>query len=240
MKLIVGLPIAIMVLIVVLMATPFLATCGGADEAVTSVVRRCEPAVKLLGEDVHPARMGFACGSTKISGAEGTASWTLAYTGENGRGTVSYNAVKQNDEWSVIAATLETGDTKIDLVACAGGAVNALQRLDASFDGKVVSSTHEQVKVDMVCKGTLTRVTGETLADVAVTCAESATAGEGTVVYRGRATVTADMGSSTKGDEKLEYNDTAGPVNATLIFDGPTGTLRVWSQSPAWEIDVAL
>jgi hypothetical protein len=239
-KLIVGLPIVVIVLLVALMATPFLATCGGADEAVTAVVKRCEPAVKYLGSDAHPARMGIACGSTKISGSEGTSSWTISYTGENGRGTVEYRAVKTNDEWNVIAATLETDTGTIDLVACAGGTVNALQKLDGSFDGKVTSSTHELVKVDMVCKGTLKRGGGETLAEVVATCADSANAGEGTVVYRGRSEVKADMGTSAKGDETLEYNDTKGPVNATLTFDGPTGSLRVWSQSPAWEINVAL
>jgi hypothetical protein len=96
------------------------------------------------------------------------------------------------------------------------------------------------VKVDMECKGTIERSRGETLADVSITCVDNATAGEGTVVYRGRSTVTADMGSSADGDEKLQYTDTKGPVNATLTFDGPKGSLRVWSQSPAWEINVSL
>ncbi|MFN0251902.1 MAG: hypothetical protein ACKV2T_33810 [Kofleriaceae bacterium] len=239
-KLLVGLPIAVIVLVIALMATPFLSQCGGADEAVTSVVRRCDLATKYLGGDARPARAGLACGSTEISGDEGTASWSVPYTGENNRGTVSYKAVKVNDEWNVVAATLDADGQKIDLVACAGGSVNSLQKLDGSFDGKVTSSTHEQVKVDMVCKGTLSRKTGETLADVVATCADTADAGEGTVVYRGRAEVKADMGSSAKGDETLEYNDTKGPVNATLKFEGTTGSLRVWSQSPAWEIVVAL
>jgi hypothetical protein len=239
-KFLFGLPIVVIIVVIVLMITPFISKCGGADEAVTSVVQRCELATKFLGKDARPARMGMACGSTKISGDEGTASWSVPYTGENNRGTVSYKAVKVNDEWNVVAATLETDGQDIDLVACAGGTVNSLQKLDGSFDGKVTSSTHEQVKVDMVCKGTLKRGGGETLADVVATCADSADAGEGTVVYRGRAEVKADMGSSKKGDETLEYNDTKGPVNATLKFDGPTGSLRVWSQSPAWEIVVAL
>ncbi len=239
-KLFVGLPIVVLVIVALLAVTPFLATCGGADEAVTSVVRRCDRATALLGKDAHPARMGLACGSTEISGPSGTSSWKLPYTGENGRGTVSYQAIKQNDEWSVVAATLDADGETIDLVACAGGAVSSLQKLDGTFDGKVTASTHETVKTDMICKGTITRSGGETLADVVVTCVDSATAGEGTVVYRGRSDVKADMGSSAKGDETLEYTDTKGPVNATLIFNGPAGTLRVWSQSPAWEIDVQL
>jgi hypothetical protein len=239
-KLLFGLPIAVIVVVVALMATPFIGTCGGADEAVTSVVQRCDRATKLLGADAHPARMGLACGSTEISGSSGNASWQMPFTGENGRGTVSYQAVLQNDEWSVVAAQLEADGETIDLVACAGGTVSSLQKLSGSFDGKVTESTHESVKADMVCKGTLERKAGETMADVSVTCADSANAGEGTVVYRGRSEVTADMGSSAKGDEKLEYNDTKGPVNAKLTFDGPTGSLRVWSQSPAWSISVSL
>ncbi len=235
-----GLPIAVVAIVVALMATPYLARCGGADEAVTSVVQRCELATKVLGTDAHPARMGMACGSTKISGSSGTASWTLPFTGENGRGTVRYQAVKQNDEWNVIAAELEADGETIDLVRCAGGAVNSLQKLSGTFDGKVTSSTHETVTVDMVCKGSIERASGETIAEVSVTCVDNATASEGTVVYRGRSTVTADMGSSGDGDEKLEYTDTKGPVNATLTFDGPKGSLRVWSPSPAWEIVVAL
>lgn len=217
-KVLLGLPIVVVLLIVALMATPFIATCGGADEAVTEVVQRCDKAVKFLGSDAHPARMGFACGSTEISGPSGTSSWSLPFTGENGRGTVYYQAIKENGEWNVVGAMLEAGDETIDLVACAGGAASSLQKLDGTFDGKVTSSTHEQIKTDMVCTGTIKRAAGETLAEVDVTCADTADAGEGTVVYRGRSEVRADMGSSEKGDE----------------------TLRVWSQSPAWEIVVSL
>lgn len=239
-KALLGLPIAVLVIVGLLMVTPFLGTCGGADEAVTELVRRCEPATKFLGKDVRPARMGLACGSTEISGSTGSASWSMPFTGENGRGTIAYSAIKQNGEWHVVAATLDADGQAIDLVACAGGAVNALQRLDGTFEGTVTESTHEQIEPGMYCTGTINRRAGETLADVVATCAESETAGEGTVVYRGRSEVKADMGSAAKGDETLAYEDTKGPVNATLTFEGATGSLRVWSLSPAWEIRVAL
>lgn len=235
-----GLPVVVLVIVGLLMVTPFLATCGGADDAVTALVQRCDCARAFLGTDAHPARMGLACGSTEVSGASGSASWTLPYTGDANRGTVTFQAVKQAGEWHVVAATLGTDGEAIDLVACAGGVVTPLQRLDGTFDGPVTASTHEQVTVGMVCSGTIARAAGETLADVVVTCADSRAASEGTVVYRGRSEVTADLGASAQGDEKLHYSDTKGPVNATLEVDGATGSLRVWSQSPAWEIRATL
>lgn len=239
-KLLLGLPLVVIVLVLALMATPFLATCGGADDAVTELVQKCDRATKLLGSDAHPARMGLACGSTKVSGSSGSSAWKLPYTGDAGRGTIAYQAVKHADQWAVVSAVLEVDGESIDLVACAPGTVNAVQRLDATFDGAVTSSTHEQVTAGMVCKGTLARSAGETLAEVVVTCADSATPGETTVVYRGRSEVTADMGGADKGDETMRYADTKGPVNATLEFAGPRGSLRVWSPSPVWEIVVAL
>ena len=120
-SLVIGLPIVVIIVVIGLVAMPYLASCGGHGDAVTAVVKRCKRATDLLGDDAHPARIGCACGSTELSGGNGNASWSLAFTGSRDRGSVSYDAIKRGGEWVVDRATLEVGDEEIDLVACANG-----------------------------------------------------------------------------------------------------------------------
>src|SRR5678816_1081143 len=151
--------------------TPCLATCGGHDEAVTAMVRKCPRAIALLGDDAHPARLGLACGSTETSGDSGHASWNLPYTGSRGRGTVSFTAMKSDDRWQVLRAALEVDDETIDLVACAGGATAAgpgVDSVSATFDGSVIRSTHPTILTGSTCTGTLRREQGATTAYVTV------------------------------------------------------------------------
>src|SRR5690349_12656833 len=175
-----GVPFVVVILLVVFAVSPFLATCGGHDEVVTAAVLRCPRAVELLGEDAHPVRLGIACGSTKSSGNSGVARWGLPYTGSRGRGTVSFDAEKWGDEWQLHRAELEMDGESIDILACSsrppsrpsGGQIvqtNA-DAATATFEGKVIRSTHPTILTGSTCVGTLKRERGATTAHVTVTC----------------------------------------------------------------------
>lgn len=246
-KLFVGLPVAVVVVVLGLMLTPFCATCGGHDEALTELMRRCKRATDLLGEDLHPARMGLACGSTEVSGDRGNASWSLAYTGEKGRGSVDFSAEKRLDTWKIQYAVLEVDGETIDLVACAPGAPTSGARLaqtnadgvTGSFDGKVARSSHPTIAVGFTCTGSLARERGSATATVKVTCA-AATDAEAVLAYDGKGAFTLDVGdASRREDDRFEYDDSTGSPSCRLSASGGKGTLTVWSKQ-AWEIVVDL
>jgi Cytochrome oxidase complex assembly protein 1 len=153
----IGIPPVVLLVVLILLAMPFCATCGGHSEAVTDLVKRCKRATELLGDDAHPARMGVACGQTETSGGNGHASWNLPYTGSRDRGTVSFDAIKRGGMWTIDRAALEVGSETIDLIACVGTpqpppvAVTLSQTnaddAQANFAGKIIRSTHPTLGV---------------------------------------------------------------------------------------------
>lgn len=112
------LSLPVMLFLGVALGMPMFATCGGHDEAVTTLIEKCPRAMALLGADPHPARMGTACGGTVTEDGSGSAHWTLAWVGDRARGTVTFEADERADEWRVRAAVLTVGEQQIDLVAC--------------------------------------------------------------------------------------------------------------------------
>ena len=256
-KALLGLPVVVVIVLVALCGMPFCATCGGHDEAVTEVVLACPRAVELLGDDAHPAKIGVACGSTEISGSSGDASWTLAYTGERGRGDVAFNAIKRQDMWTVTAATLEVDGEVVDLVQCRGGkrgpgpapgrqlAQTNADGAKATFDGKVLRSTHATIVVGSVCKGTLERERGSPSAHVALRCTGGAAeASEDILAYDGRGDFALDVVDASRGDDdRAEYDDAKttaedGTPGCRLSARGGSGTLTLWD--PGYEIVVEL
>lgn len=258
---IIGVPFVVLVTLAVFAATPFLATCGGHDEVVTAAVLNCPRAVELLGTDAHPIRLGMACGSTKVSGASGLARWELPYTGSRGRGTVSFDAEKRAGNWLLHHAVLELGGESVDILACSGGPASApggsivqtaADPASATFEGKVIRSTHPIILTGSVCTGTLKRERGATTARVTVTCkagiGESGTAAPpvSIALYDGDGAFSMNVGDpSRRDDDRSELEDRRTSEQdqtpgIRLSAAGTQGTLTVWDTSPAFEIVVAL
>jgi len=252
-----GLPAVALLVLAVFALTPCIANCGDAAEAVTVAVRGCPRAVELLGSDAKPARLGMACGSTKIQGGHGRASWTLPYSGSRARGSVSYAAEKRGGEWRLEEATLEVDGETIDLVACSrrnssprGPATLAQTNADAAsatFDGKVLRSTHPTIPVAATCRGELVRERGSPFASVKISCDPGTVESSGAVVlYEGTGSFTLDVRDPTRrDDDRSEYDDAkTTDVDRTpgcrLSGSGATGTLTIWDSSPAYEIVVEL
>ncbi len=249
----------VLLLVFAIAFTPFLATCGEADDAVTAILHRCPRALELLGEDAKPSHYGWACGSTENEGAYGTSSWHLPYSGSHGRGTVSYAAQKRAGVWHVDAATLEIDDETVDLVACAGGApsgpasstkVLAQTNADgatATFDGKVLRSTHSTIHEGATCRGTLKRERGSAFAQMKVECDPGTSESGGAIqIYDGTGTFTLDVRDpSRRDDDRSEYDDSKTSEadhtpGCRLSQSGASGTLTIWDDEPAYEIVVPL
>jgi hypothetical protein len=246
-----GLPVLVLVILGVF-GSPTLATCGGHDEVVTAALRACPRATALLGDDAHPARLGMACGSTETSGGSGRASWDMPYTGARARGSVSFDAEKRGGAWILHRAVLEAGGETIDLLACSGArpdvrggrlAQTNADAAEATFDGKVIRSSHPILAAGSTCTGTLRRERGATTARVTVRCVgpESEIA-----LYDGRGAFKLDVGDpSRRDDDRSEYEDPqTSEQDATpgcrLSSAGASGTLTIWDTSPAYELVVAL
>lgn len=248
-SLVIGLPFVVIIVLICLVALPYCASCGGHGDAVTAILKRCKMATDLLGDDAHPARLGCACGSTELSGGNGTASWSVAYTGSRDRGSVSYDAVKRGGEWTVDRATLEVGDQEIDLIACANAGRATAKKpgrlsqtnadaAQAKFDGKAIRSTHPTLAAGTTCIGTMERERGSPTAHVAVSCGTGA---EATVAYDGRGSFTLDVRDASRpDDDHVEYDDSASPTKCRLSAADGKGTLTIWSTAPAWELVVEL
>jgi len=258
-----GVPVIVLIVLAVFAATPFLATCGGHDEVLTAAVRRCPRAVELLGDDAHPARLGMACGSTKISGDSGSASWRMPFTGSRGRGTISSVAYKRDGDWQLDGAVLEIGAEKIDILACAGvtpggsrpsgGIVQTnADAASARFDGKVIRSNHPTILSGSTCSGTLKRERGATTAHATVTCKAgvgesggAAPAGE-LALYDGDGTFSMEVGDPSRRDddrselEDAKTSDQDKTPGCRLSSAGTSGTLTIWDTAPAYEIVVEL
>lgn len=240
-----GVPPIVLLVVVILVAMPFCANCGGHSEAVTDLVKRCKRATDLLGDDAHPARIGVACGQTETSGGNGNASWTLPYTGSRDRGTVSFDAFKRGGVWTIDRATLEVAGETIDLVACgapppkpvvAAGTLSQTNAdaAQAKFTGKVIRSTHPTLAVGSECTGSLERDRGSPSARVIVACSA-------TDLYDARGSFKLDVLDPTRrDDDHLEYEDAAGTPACRLSAANGKGTLTVWSTAPAWELVVDL
>jgi hypothetical protein len=256
-RLLLGLPAITLLVLAVFALTPCIANCGDATDVVTATVRACPRAVQLLGDDVRPARLGMACGTTETQGSYGRASWSLPYTGSRARGGITYAAEKRNDMWRLDAATLEVDGETIDLVACAAATVApprvatlAQTNADAAtakFDGKVLRSTHPTIVVGATCRGELTRERGSPFAKVKVACDPgTAEASGATALYDGTGNFTLDVGDpKRRDDDRSEYDD-AKTTDADrtpgcrVSSTGAKGTLTIWDTAPAFEIVVEL
>lgn len=257
----VGVPVVVLITLAVFAATPVLATCGGHDEVVTAAVLRCPRAVELLGDDAHPVRLGMACGSTKVSGASGMARWELPYTGSRGRGKVSFDAEKRAGDWLLHHAVLEQDGESIDILACSGGSPGAgggqivqtaADAASATFEGKVIRSTHPTILAGSICTGTVKRERGATTARATVTCkagvGESGGAAPSGAValYDGDASFSMNVGDpSRRDDDRSELDDSRTSdqdktPGLRLSAAGTQGTLTVWDSAPVFEIVVAL
>jgi hypothetical protein len=255
-KALLGLPLFLVVLLVALCGLPFCATCGDHDEAVTELVLACPRAVELIGDDAHPAKVGMACGSTEVSGSSGNATWSMAYTGNRGRGDVSWEAIKRQDQWSVQAATLEIDDEVIDLVHCVRGnakgpgpgrvlAQTNADAIQGDFEGKVIRSTHTAIVVGSVCKGTIARERGSPSGTVAVRCTGGAAeASNDILAYDGRGNFSLDVAdASRREDDRAEYDDAKttdqdGTPGCRISASAGKGTLTLWDAG--YEIVVEL
>jgi hypothetical protein len=254
----IGLPSAVVLVLIFLLAMPLCATCGDQHEAVTALVQKCKRATDLLGDHAHPARMGVACGNTEVSGGNGTASWSLPYTGSRGRGTVSFDAVKRGGEWYVDRAVLEIADESIDLVGCAAArapgplapssARPSQTNADAmltKFSGKIQRSTHPTLAAGTDCSGSLQREIGSPTAQVRVTC-RPASGPEPLVLYDGRGSLDLDVRDASRlDDDHIEYDDGEPEAGAPLVRCRLSsvdhhGSLTVWSTTPSWEIVVTI
>lgn len=151
----IAVPFVVIVLLILFVLTPMLGNCGEQGDLVKATVLQCPRARELIGDDAHPARIGYACGTTETEGNYGRASWHVPYTGSRGRGTVSYDASEHAGQWTLDRAILEIDGETIDLVACSQpkakpGAMTLAQTnadaATASFDGKVIRSNHSTVK----------------------------------------------------------------------------------------------
>lgn len=255
-RLVIGLPIVVLVLLVLFVMTPAIASCGEHGDLAAEAVLSCPRARELIGDDAHPARIGLACGTTEAEGNYGRASWSVPFTGERGRGTVSYDASEHAGEWTLDRATLEIGDETIDLVACTRPArparpKNPLAQTNAdattaTFDGKVIRSNHPSIAERATCHGELKRERGSASAHVKVTCERGGDAPGQTQVYDGSGGFSLDVRDSTKrDDDRGEYDDSKtsdvdGTPGCRLSSSGSSGTLTVWDTSPAFEIVVEL
>lgn len=246
----IGLPFIGLLLLMVAALLPCIATCGGHDEAVTELVRRCPQARALLGDDAHPARLGLACGETETSSRTGRASWTVSYTGARGRGQIAYDAVKRAGDWQIEHAELLIDDQAIDLLACAGAAPASLvqtsaDEVHAGFEGRVLRSTHPSIVAGGRCQGRLDRERGATTAHVVVRCPTGTAERTDTVpLYDGTGRVTLDVRSpSRRDDDRVEFaddrtTDADGSPGCRFSGAGATGTLTVWDAG--YELVLAL
>lgn len=251
----------VLVVAAIFAATPLIGTCGGHDEAVTAAIRTCPRALELLGDDAHPARLGMACGSTHTSSDYGDARWALPYTGSRGRGTVKFVAEKYAGAWRVHQAVLEIGSESIDIVACSGVAPKRQGEIvqtnadaaTATFEGKVIRSTHPTILSGSTCTGLLKRERDASTAHVIVTCkAGIGEAGGGApagalVIYDGDGTFSMDVGDPSRRDddrselEDAKTSDQDRTPGCRLSSAGDQGTLVIWDIAPAaYEIVVTL
>lgn len=249
-RLVFGVPVVVIILLLFVF-TPAISRCGDHGELVEEAVRNCPRALQLIGDDAHPARVGWACGTTEQEGNYGRASWSVPYTGSRNRGTVDYDASEHAGTWTLDRATLEVGDEEIDLVACSRKAppkpaqVLAQTNADAAtakFDGKVIRSTHQTIKVGATCRGELERERGSPSAKVKVSC-DTPTPVD---IYTGTGGFTLDVRDATRrDDDHSEYDDSKttdadGTPGCRVSSSGTSGTLTVWDSSPAFEIVVEL
>jgi hypothetical protein len=259
-RLLFGLPAIVLVVVAGFALTPCVARCGDADDLVTETLRQCPRARQLLGDDAAPARFGFACGQTETEGAYGHASWSMPYSGSRGRGTVEYAAEKRAGVWRLDAATLEVDGETIDLVPCAMQtrprqpqppkqmatlAQTNADAVTATFDGKVLRSTHPTIATGTGCRGTLSRERGSPFAKVKVECAAAA-GSSGSTLYDGTGSFTLDVGDpARRDDDRGELDDSKtteadGTPGCRLSMSGDNGTLTIWDGAPAYEVVVEL
>lgn len=255
-RLVIGAPIVVLVLLILFVMTPVIASCGDHGDLVSETVLQCPRARELIGDDAHPARIGFACGTTEIEGNYGRASWSVPFTGSRGRGTVKYDASEHAGRWTLDRATLEIDDQVIDLVSCGprpkpakpATAVLAQTNADAAtatFDGKVIRSNHSTIGEGAICRGELDRARGSASARVKVTC-EPGGGTPAVQLYDGTGSFSLDVRDSTKrDDDRSEYDDSKTSdadrtPGARLSNSGASGTLTVWDSSPAYEIVIEL
>jgi hypothetical protein len=255
-RLLIGLPIVVIVLLILFVMTPAIASCGDHGDLVTEAVLQCPRARELIGDDAHPARIGLACGTTETEGNYGRASWAVPYTGSRGRGTVKYDASEHAGEWTLDRATLEFDDEVINLLQCrrrpppsSKSATTVLAQTNAdaataTFDGKVIRSNHPTIREGATCRGELERARGSASARMKVTCERGGDAP--VALYDGTGSFTLDVrDSTTREDDRSEFDDSKtsdadGTPGGRLSSSGASGTLTVWDASPVYEIVVEL
>jgi hypothetical protein len=256
-RLVIGAPIVVLLLVILFVMTPAIASCGEHGDLVEEAVLQCPRARQLIGDDAHPARIGLACGTTETEGNYGRASWSVPFTGSRGRGTVKYDASEHAGRWTLDRATLEIDDQEIDLVSCGSSprrsnqmttTVLAQTNADAAtatFDGKVMRSNHPMIREGATCRGELDRARGSASARVKVSC-EPGGGAQAVQLYDGTGSFSLDVRDSTKrDDDRSEYDDAkTSDVDRTpgcrLSSSGATGTLTVWDVLPAYELVVEL
>lgn len=94
-------------------------SCMGYHEFVMQTLRDCPQAEVVLGDDIGLGWVGMSCGSAETDGGHGQASWTLPVQGSKGSGSYSFYLEKHGGDWEMKQASLEVGDRKVDVVACA-------------------------------------------------------------------------------------------------------------------------
>jgi hypothetical protein len=113
-------------LVPVIAPSLFMSSCGMGDVEAQLLrkIESCPPALSVLGTDVGTAP-GWSCGDLQTAGGSGSANWSFAVSGSEGRGSVSFFALEIHNTWSLQSATLDAGGQAIDLLACAGNAGQA-------------------------------------------------------------------------------------------------------------------
>lgn len=92
------------------------------DPLVLGRLNACPQAVELLGQPVTNQVWGMGGGGTmRLRGAFGEVDWTDQVEGPKGRGRYHYVLEKRGGPWTLLAATLSVGSTKIDLMRCSPG-----------------------------------------------------------------------------------------------------------------------
>jgi hypothetical protein len=109
-------PVALAIVFVPLMAT-LMPRCGAYEPALAAI-NECPAAVQALGEGIEQRLLGVSCGSSKTSGSQGYASWSLPVAGSSGAGTYSYEAQMSGGVWTVTRGQLEVGGRTVGVVPC--------------------------------------------------------------------------------------------------------------------------
>jgi hypothetical protein len=108
----------------------FFKSCGMTDleDELVADIAACPEAAAALGPNVATSA-GWSCGNFEFGESTGTIDWSVAVSGDEGRGSVELHGYKSMGQWHLAFAYLDADRGTVDVVACAQMARAGVQEL---------------------------------------------------------------------------------------------------------------